>query len=1240
MKVLAIRGCNLASIEGEFEVDFTSSPLSDCGLFAISGPTGAGKSTLLDALCLALYHDTPRLLLATEKDIKIPDAGDQDLSPQDPRHLLRRGCGSGFAEVDFVGIDGAAWRARWEVRRARERPEGRLQSVSVRLESRDGHSVVAEQLKETVAAIEARVGLSFDQFRRAVLLAQNDFATLLKAKQNERADLLEALTSTEVFSALSRMAHERAAAARREIEHMQQRLEILPTLSSEARRELEAAIAQQLEAVHKLEERREILEGERSWHADVKQRQAEVARARDALQNRQAEDGRHAADDTRMQRWSTLLPLQAHWVQQQQLLSDIASLDEEISRQAGVIEQARAVTKDKQEALDRANEQLDAGKQTKSVMAPRIIVARKLDQAITQAEARQASIESDIEGRDKELTTARVELKRLHSAREQLVAKMDSWSVWQNRHREFAVAEEHWPDLGQQLETLRQSQISREDITRALTEAETAIERQTRHSELAQNTLDSRRSHQNQLQRALEAAEGRFRSLQAEALEQERQHWRRQQEALAEAQRRVDALQREERQLQSIEEDVRKLDAAKQTRSDQHTEAIAAEQRAQTEFDHAEQARLRAQLAADAHTERLRAALVEGEPCLVCGATVHPGAEHDNSGVQTLLAELDRQFEAARVALRTAHQASISLSTRLDETEHQRQARQEQVDAGRERLLDTQAGVVEVLNSLGLQAAAPVNADRARDLLNALETELARHDVELSAREQELVSARQQVEETRAGHEQARQITEQAIEDLRKLERDIQPLRQAAAGQRARLDTVTEAIDAAARALAALGFASKRELASDEELLATWAEGDSLRRTAIEARAPLEGIKANLAAAEQAQNKAEARKASLGAELSKLSEELGVLRDTRSVTLEAGDTEGFAESLEQRLADLEQACKLAQQSHQAAKDAQTRSEGEAKSLTDRRRDREEGLQQTRAALQMGLVALPESYGPQPKLEELDTLIPAIPEDLEVRLQLLRERKQALRDAGTVLEATQAALKHLHDKPRSEREQEAVEVDWKALQDDLRAASETLADHRIRLQQDDSHRAQAAEHRAEIEAREQAGERWHRLDALIGSASGDKFKRYAQQFTLEVLLEYANQHLDRLAPRYQLQRGNENLSLLVIDRDFGDELRSVHSLSGGESFLIALGLALALASLSSERVRVESLFIDEGFGSLDAETLNMVMEALDRLQSEGRRIGVISHVHDMAERIGTQIRVVPTGRGRSRIEVVA
>lgn len=128
MKILAIRGKNLASLEGEFEIDFTTEPLKSAGIFAITGSTGAGKSTLLDALCLALFDDTPRTSRAKE-NIAIPDVRDKFINQKDCRTVLRRGTGEGYAEVDFLSLGGEKFRSRWMVKRARGRADGHAKTL-------------------------------------------------------------------------------------------------------------------------------------------------------------------------------------------------------------------------------------------------------------------------------------------------------------------------------------------------------------------------------------------------------------------------------------------------------------------------------------------------------------------------------------------------------------------------------------------------------------------------------------------------------------------------------------------------------------------------------------------------------------------------------------------------------------------------------------------------------------------------------------------------------------------------------------------------------------------------------------------------------------------------------------------------------------------------------------------------------------------------------------------------------
>ena len=201
MRILAIRGENLASLARPFELDLTAEPLAGAGLFAITGETGSGKSTILDALCLALYGEYPRVAVGRQE--KVPDPSGKELSISDGRAILRRGAASGFAEVDFIVQDGIGYRARWAVARARGKANGRLQDPQRSLKRLDDDSAVAEGITSVLKEVEARTDLTFEQFRRTVLLAQGDFDLFLLADERDRAELLEKVTVTEIYGSIS-----------------------------------------------------------------------------------------------------------------------------------------------------------------------------------------------------------------------------------------------------------------------------------------------------------------------------------------------------------------------------------------------------------------------------------------------------------------------------------------------------------------------------------------------------------------------------------------------------------------------------------------------------------------------------------------------------------------------------------------------------------------------------------------------------------------------------------------------------------------------------------------------------------------------------------------------------------------------------------------------------------------------------------------------------------------------------
>jgi exonuclease SbcC len=276
-------------------------------------------------------------------------------------------------------------------------------------------------------------------------------------------------------------------------------------------------------------------------------------------------------------------------------------------------------------------------------------------------------------------------------------------------------------------------------------------------------------------------------------------------------------------------------------------------------------------------------------------------------------------------------------------------------------------------------------------------------------------------------------------------------------------------------------------------------------------------------------------------------------------------------------------------------------------------------------------------------DELRRLLSADPSRVDALAERLAALERAVDRARAVvaerarLVADHAAARPVPDGPHAMDDAAAVDVD--AL-----AAAVTAADrHAARLAEALAADGEARERRAaalaDVAADEVSAEVDRVLGEVIGSHDGKLFRSFAQSLTLDGLLAVANDHLEELAPRYQLERvPRHDLELQVIDRDLGSEVRSVQSLSGGESFLVSLALALGLSSMSAHDVRVRTLLIDEGFGTLDPATLDAALSVLDALQATGRQVGVISHVPALVERVGAHVRVVQRGGGRSEVIV--
>lgn len=1293
MKILKIRGKNLASLAGEFQVDFEAEPLASSGLFAISGPTGAGKSTLLDALCLALYDATPRLLKVQGRSV-LPDVGAETISTQDPRNLLRRGTAEGYAEVDFVGNDGASYRARWSVRRSRTRAEGALQPTAMSLHLLPALQPVGGTKTEVKAAIEARIGLSFDQFTRAVLLAQNEFSTFLKAEDNERGELLETLTGSTIYSDISIRAFERAKLEQARLQQLNLRLADQKPLSADERAAHEQRYASAQSTLAQLGLHKAALEQQLRWHQQADQLRAAEHQAQQAWQASAAEveaAGPRRAALARIEAVQAARPLADEMTR---IAGEIARTEAAIAARTEQAAQARLAQQHAADALARAAAQLLEAEQARRAATPQLDQAKALDariEAMMPAYRQAASQRDKADAADAQASAA---LRDRLEQRRKLQAAQESAAAWLQQHQQWQTLATSWERWDVLFVQAGQAASQAEKLARELARAQRAAQAQREQQEQAGARLAAATAAMQALEVRRQEAIRALAACSDAHLPQRRSQLEQRRDLLAGAEKLWLELDTRRRRSHQLDAQAAQLHQAKATAEAQLAQARQEHVGIMAAFAQAERSLKLAEAACAESVEKLRATLEDDTPCPVCGANEHP-YRHDDGALQAMLAEL--RLEVVRCREQMMANANEQTSQRAG------------VQSCIEQLGAIAAETRGVHDALQLAEAAWRNHALVRDATpdHRLPDDAQRgawFEAQLAAARGELQQIERQEAAMRAAaaaRDQAQLACDQAGAECTRLQEQAGAAQAALAAISAELKALDEQrIEVALQLAALLDDLNPAFSGGDipaEDWRDDWRSGPARFYEARKAESR------NWLAQHEASEQRAAALATTGVELQAL--------------MAAQDkTAQDAAAARQAFSDADAALRAAQEARMALWDGKQVREIEAtlQAAIDAARDHvaaqqehgqqaahhaarlDEALVQAQASLaglRQAAQAAADSFEqwrhaynqrqpdtPLTDAAQLHALLQHTAPYIHAERAALQALDSAAGDAAAVLrERQQQRAQHLRAAPPAPDELatlpedeaappaqgadprhavlhtgetgDAAPVDDPAARIALRLqalavrhaeADEVAIALRLALEQDNAKRRQAQAMLAEIAAQEAIEQRWARMNELIGSADGKKFRNYAQQFTLEVLLGYANAHLRQLARRYQLERvvnpATPSLGLLVRDQDMGGEMRSVHSLSGGESFLVSLALALGLASLSSNRVRVESLFIDEGFGSLDAETLRVAMDALDGLQSMGRKVGVISHVQEMTDRIATKILVQPSAGGKSAVTV--
>lgn len=1235
MKILAVRGENLASLAGSFDIDFCREPLLHVGLIAVTGPTGAGKSTVLDAICLSLFNASPRLARHHNKVKVADDAENETIGIGDTRGILRRGSASCFAETVFRAVDGKSYRARWEVHRAHGKKTGKLSKVSMSLWDVAADKLLeADKITAVTGRIQSLLGLTFDQFRRSVLLAQGDFAAFLNADANDRSELLEKATGSEIYSKISKSAYARAKEFKLELQSQEKILEAASVLDEEQRAVLESDLKSAsetmtglgreelrlkeikafYEVLHELE--RSFLEAERLWQ--------EIDAEKDGIDEKQRE----------LVDWERVRPYQNVLNTLKNSHLDLKAQTEQLLTAQSQLDNLTENLLSARERLQQRDEAYREQRTAVEALRPLLNQARKLDTQLESAEKvrdqyrdQRAEAGSRLERVSGSLVNHRNALKELQQRLKGL--------------RDLALRFSEVESFLDQLDSFRQSAFevlqknqTLDNLKHELAESGRNLEklfaettRLTERLELEATALseeEDRLTHRREALHALnpKAVEQRLRKLEADV------------EAQRERETAFRTWSNLRDQSATLEKDFTR--AEKESRQQLETVSALSTPIQETTYRLKECKEMRDRMVASRKMAEARRHLKPGDPCPLCGSENHFPERVEEQG--DMLDEINLRLE-------DLEQKLAGLQRDRDLAEHQAHASKDQ--ASKLRKIWQEVKAKESAMELPLREWMGQGEGSSLDA-EALAARLEATSIALSEEKTTFNRLRETIQNLRSAIETEEKTLNQKRSDFKALETQAQKTRMSLDTAKSRQEKLKADVEkekalrdrdqAFLEPLCRVFPSLRKALQEDShaELTRAFEDLDEIsrkRRQRLQDEAQLSESEREVEALEKQVEERQARVTELETALANQQQQVTELLAARALLFDGKPADLIEKTEEAELQTREQSLALARENVIQLQTEET----ELKSTVKTLQTSISKLQDQISKGESEKATLSEKLGMSPeKILRLSELSQDIMD--ETRRQVQNWEKQAATISAVKQERKSALEKH-KSQTKPDIEETDLETLFQSLTQRQKEAENHLFQLRKTLENDNEARTKREKLGQALKELADRAEVWSQINAVIGSESGAKFRRFAQSLTLDMLTANANHHLKELAPRYRLQRiPNYDMDLQIVDRDLGDQVRSVTGLSGGETFLVSLALALGLASLRNTGSSIESLFIDEGFGALDPESLDIALQALDNLQAGGRQVTVISHVPSLIERVATKIKVIPINGSASKIVV--
>jgi len=1276
MRILSLRFENINSLKGSWKIDFSAAPFDNNGLFAITGPTGAGKTTILDAICLALYHQTPRLNVSKKQN-----------------QLMTRHTSHCMAEVEFE-VRGQGYRAFWSQKRARNKLDGNLLEPVAELAKLDG-TIVSDKLKMVRSDISDLTGLNFSRFTKSMMLSQGEFAAFLTSQPNERAQLLEQLTGTEIYGDISKQVFDNHRSASEELRLLQAQSQGVTLLDDEQVTNLERQLTEITEQEKNISGQLQQAQYVKSWCTSYSVNELNLRTAKNQLietENQAAE----AKQDLDLLVLSSLgEPIQAPYEklvhcreQYQQTLQQVTSQTEKLT----LLEQDVLVSDGELRLLAQRHSEAELQrKEIEQVLHDKI---QPLDHAIVHQQTSLQVIEKTVVEQSEALkvnvnaltaletehqkAATTVQQQQVYLSKSQSLAKLpEKLPLWQNQYQQLTQLQstvvELFNEQGRIEQTLLTLQTKQQVQQKLTTQSEEELERLNKQkqtmAEQTQQIIQSSQAAQAILSDTVSA--GGAPELTGGLLNQAIVDRQNHQLLLKQAQQlaqRFHVLSQEQQLLstqQNKDDQQRVITEQELTQLRQGYSAI------QQQIKDVETL-LSQQQTIMALTEH-RAKLQPEESCPLCGSTEHPAIKSyqalNNDEHQQRLTQLTIDRAQLEKRGKELNGVQANLTAQLDMQKNRLQGiadEQTTLEHNWQSLTLNQQGLlgqngqgfllqdVAVEQAITYQLATLVQ--QLEELL-LLQTSLQENGLyqqqnieQISQYEKQLSTQFNQLAIVKEQGNNQQDLKQKSTKSIALKQQEILTL-----NEQLLVDINTAEIalpmsncDAEKRsdssvknnAQAQHENQMQQEICIDENWL------DSLRQQSTDFQQTVTGyqtakthvdglendvdlLKQQVQQQQNQLNQSETQQAIHKSELSQSE----LLRVTCFVDLgiTESDMQGYdiqRDSVISQRELSESELAVAEKCHQDKKSTQQLSKGQ---LSTSKKQLESQTKQKDSATKDWLSVLNASEFLDEK-QFLSALIsPEHKQQLTMLANTISDNKKQAEIMIAQSEKTSLELglqkTSLIEKGAAEFDEDIVSKMLVDLSELLKQYQQNIGQFSQQIEQDKSNKNQQQSLLEKIKLAQDALDDLSHLNALIGSADGAKFRKFAQGLTLANLVHLANTQLARLFGRYQLQcQQSDSLDLEVLDTWQGDTTRDIKTLSGGESFLISLALALALSDLVSNKTSIDSLFLDEGFGTLDNNTLEVALDALDNLNASGKMIGVISHVDALKERIGVQIKV--------------